>query len=128
MAHKRETKVTRDEIIAISLVLAVSIVFRLVHYFTALNDPYVQSLVGDEKYYYQWALDIADGELMRGSPFFTTPLFAYFMGGLFRIFGERTEIVIIMNAIMGAASSVLIYLTARQLSERWVSVSASLLF
>jgi 4-amino-4-deoxy-L-arabinose transferase-like glycosyltransferase len=98
-----------------AIVIAAAGALRLAAFFTALDDPYLQFRQGDEIYYHEWARAILGGQWSRGAPFFTTPLYAYFLAVAYLIGGQGIAYIRFLNVLMGIGTVLLVYLTAQRL-------------
>jgi len=103
------------------------IVLRLVLFYTSYNDPYLQFRVGDEAHYHEWALKILNGQWARGTSFFTTPLYAYFLAIVYFVGGHGMVYVRFLNVLMGIGTVLMTYLTARNYLSRNASLLATIL-
>jgi tetratricopeptide (TPR) repeat protein len=86
------------------------------------QDPlYAQTLaMSDMKTYWEWAREIAAGDWLgqqasRAGPFYYGPLYAYFLGVLFQVFGESYHVVHAVQALLGLLSPVLLWSVCRRL-------------
>jgi tetratricopeptide (TPR) repeat protein len=96
--------------------LAGTAILHLLHAAVASHDPYLQFRVGDEAFYDGWARAIAGGALARPEPFFTTPLFAYWLAALYRAGLDSVPAVLAANAVLGTAAVGFTYAAARRLA------------
>jgi hypothetical protein len=86
---------------------------------------------GDMKFYYDWAMRIASGHLFDSHAFYGQPLYAYLLGGLFRLVGFQPALVSIVQAILDAVTAVLIFKIALLTFEksprqaRWIGIIAA---
>jgi 4-amino-4-deoxy-L-arabinose transferase-like glycosyltransferase len=110
-------------IVIVSVVTLRSIIF----YFTTA-DPYLQFRVGDELHYHEWALRILGGQWARGTSFFTTPLYAYFLALTYWLCGDGILTIRLLNLLMGIGALILTYLTARCFLDHYASLIAAGLF
>jgi hypothetical protein len=74
-----------------------------------------------------WALAILGGRWERGTPFFTTPLYAYFLALAYRFGGHSIEYIRFLNVLFGIGTVILTCLTARRLLGRHAAVAATAL-
>lgn len=68
----------------------------------------------DSAYYHQVAVSISQGEWLGPTAFYLSPLYCYFMGLVYAVFGVDLEWVRIAQALLGASSCVLLYWIGRQ--------------
>jgi len=98
------------------VISVVALFLRLVHLFQLQhNDPFFLSPQMDSLYHHQWALAVAAGQEFLAGAFFRAPLYPYFLGLLYKVFGANLLVVRIVQSLVGSASCGLVYLLARQL-------------
>jgi 4-amino-4-deoxy-L-arabinose transferase-like glycosyltransferase len=81
----------------------------------------------DEQFHDIWAKSIASGNFIGDRIFFRAPLYAYWLGLNFAVFGHSYIIPRIIQHILGTASVVLLYFLARRLFDKKVALLSSLL-
>jgi len=91
-----------------SLIVLLAIIARIVFCVQWHATPYGASPQLDALAYDQWAQDIAQGHLWHGRAFYQSPLFPYILGLLYAIFGHSLWIPSLFNAVIGAATCVLL--------------------
>jgi len=72
----------------------------------------------DPLYYHDWARRIADGDLVGSGTFEMTPLYAYVLGGVFKLLGPSLLWPRILQAALGAATCALVAFLATRISGR----------
>jgi tetratricopeptide (TPR) repeat protein len=98
------------------VISAVAFSLRLIHLLQLRhNDPFFLSPQMDSLYHHQWALAVAAGQEFIAGAFFRAPLYPYFLGLLYKLFGANLMVVRITQSLVGSASCGLVYLLARQL-------------
>lgn len=107
--------------------LAGAALLRLLFFVATRDDVYLEFRQGDEAYYHQWALRILGGEWAWGRPFFTTPLFAYFLALAYAAGGQDLAYLRLLNMAMGIGTVALTYGTARRILGPYPAVAAALL-
>ena len=76
-------------------------------------------LMGDSRGYDTWARQIAAGDWLGSEVFYQAPLYPYFLGVIYRVFGHDLLAVRVIQAVLGAVSSVALgYAAARLISPR----------
>ncbi len=119
---------SRGEKIAAGLIFALALTLRLLHLReNALHDPFFELPTADARLYHQWAIEIARGDWMGEGVFLLAPLYAYFLGLVYAIFGSEIQTAMIANSMLGALSCVLVVAVGRRLFDRRVAVIASAL-
>ena len=97
-------------------------------YLKELNgSPLLSVLLGDGRQYDAWAQQIAGGQWVGTEIFYQTPLYPYWLAVIFSIAGHNLDLVRLIQAILGAASCVLLGLAGRRFFSDRVGVIAALL-
>ncbi len=109
-----------------ALIFALALILRVVYVLQVRYSPFFQTLGLDAKFYDQWARDLTRGE-GPSDAFFMSPLYAYFLALIYRLFGRDLTLVRLIQAGLGSLSAVLVYLLARSVFDRKVGVVAGLL-
>ena len=100
------------------IIMVVAFLLRLVHLLQLRQaDPLFLSPQMDSLYHHQWALAIAAGREFIADAYFRAPLYPYFLGLLYEIFGANLMVVRIIQSFIGSAACGLVYLLARQLMK-----------
>jgi tetratricopeptide (TPR) repeat protein len=88
---------------------------------------YIQSL--DEKYYVDLGKIIASGSL-RGEQgaFFMDPMYGYFLGFIFFVFGDNLTIVRLIQILLDAFNVVLIFAIGRRVWDQWAGIVAAIIW
>ncbi|MCX7045880.1 MAG: glycosyltransferase family 39 protein [Candidatus Sumerlaeota bacterium] len=116
-------------------VVAAALAARAAHWaFVRAYDPlYAQTFEGfDTRHYIEWAQKIAAGDWLSraatdGQPFFYGPLYPYFLGIVFRFFGESFDAVHILQALIGILPPYFVWLTGKRLFGPQAALAAGLL-
>jgi len=91
---------------------------RLVHLATVRHSPLFDHLFIDPKMYDEWGLSIAQGHLMGEAPFFLDPLYPYFIGVIYALFGRSLLAVAAIQSLLGALVAPLLFDAARRWFDR----------
>ncbi|MBW2495416.1 MAG: glycosyltransferase family 39 protein [Deltaproteobacteria bacterium] len=119
---------SRGEKLAAGALFALALTLRLLHLREIeLNDPFFALPSTDALLYHQWASEIARGDWLGQGVFFLAPLYAYFLGLVYAVFGSAFEVAMIANALLGALSSVLVVAVGRRLFDRRAALIAGAL-
>src|SRR5215207_5059717 len=101
------------------LVFLVAFAVRLVHVWQLRSSPFFDTLLGDASGYDLWAQRLAAGDWIGSDVFYQAPLYPYFLGLVYALFGRDLLIVRVVQALIGSASCVLLGLAgARWFSKR----------
>jgi len=80
----------------------------------------------DEASYDQWAVELASGDWMGDEVFFQEPLYPYFLGLIYKVFGRDLLICRLIQAALGVLSCYLVAGLGRRLAGDWAGVLAAL--
>jgi len=120
---KREGKFRVPALIAL---LAVAV--RWAHVVSlALNDPAFTHPFMDMRWHVEWARAIAVGA-WKPEPFFRAPLYPFFMGALFAVFGPNSLLAIrLTQGVLGALGCVVIWALGDRLGGRKTGIVSGLI-
>src|SRR3954451_1199411 len=91
------------------LVVTGVLLFRLAVLSSFLASPFSRPSGGDIGFYHQWAQRILGGELTDGRAFYALPLYAYWLAGLYAIFGINGFIPGLLQSLADAGTALIIY-------------------
>jgi tetratricopeptide (TPR) repeat protein len=118
VSRKSESGNRQSPIVWFLIIAGVAFVLRLIHLLQLRhNDPLFLSPQMDALYHHDWALAIAAGREFIADAFFRAPLYPYFLGLLYKLFGANQMVVRVIPSFIGSAGCGLVYLLARQLLE-----------
>ncbi len=121
-------QVNKKDIIAVFLIFALALFARAAYlkdYRT--TEAYPVLTYSDSYSYFLWGKDIAGMDVLGGSAFMKWPLYAYFVGFLFRIFGIHATMVYALQFVLGVINCILVYFIAKIIFNRRVALLAGLL-
>ncbi|HEX7284266.1 MAG TPA: glycosyltransferase family 39 protein, partial [Vicinamibacterales bacterium] len=108
------------------LIFAVALAVRLIHVWQLRPSPFFDVLMGDAHGYDSWAQRLAGGDWIGTDVFYQAPLYPYFLGVVYAIFGRDLLVVRIIQAVIGSASCVLLGLAAARFFTPRVGMAAGL--
>src|SRR5688572_7874188 len=97
------------------IIFLIALAVRLLHIWQLKSTPYFDTLLGDAGGYDKWAMRLASGDWIGSDVFYQAPLYPYFLGIVYAIFGRDLLIVRIIQALVGSASCVLVGLACARL-------------
>ena len=118
----------RQAIRHLLILLAVSLLVRLVYIGHIKANPYFYYPIVDAQTYDEMAVQIAAGQEPIPVPFFQPPLYPYFLGLLYALFGHDLLLVRLLQMAMGAASVGLLYILGRRIFDQRVGFAAALAY
>lgn len=110
---------------ALVLALAFSAAVGLLSVFQFRDSPFFNLPIIDEASYVDWAKQIAGGDWLGKTIFYQDPLYPYFLGLIFALFGENYLLVRLLQVAMGVGSVALVYWTGKKLMGEWPGVTAA---
>jgi len=96
------------------VILVVAFILKLVYVWQSRDALYIQVPIMDARDYDQMAQQIAAGNVMRHQAFFMGPLYPYFLGLIYSLFGRDFTLVRIIQAAGGATTVMLAFLIGRR--------------
>lgn len=90
-------------------------------------DPLFNYPVLDGLYHHQWASALAGGDWIGRETFFRAPLYPYFLGLIYKIFGIGFTWPRVIQSLLGAGSCLLISRLGRQIFDQATGIIAGLI-
>lgn len=112
MLSKARRRILADPRIAFAVIFLVAFAVRCVFVVQWNHTPYATQPLLDAKVYHEWAQAIASGEFLRGKAFYQSPLYPYFLGLVYALFGPHFWLVGLINALFEAGTATLLSLIA----------------
>lgn len=110
----------------LAAVMLVALVLRIVYVLQSRSNPYFAAPQMDALYHTQWASAWAQGRDFQPGPFFRAPLYPWFLGLVFKTFGDGLLLPRIVQALLGTLSVGLVYLVGARAFDRRVGLLAAL--
>ena len=119
--------------IGLALLALSSFTLRLLYLLQADDSPLFAHPIVDARTYVRTALHLSAGEwLGAAQPFWQPPLYPYFLGGLFALFGEDYHLPRLVQAVSGAAVCLLVFSLGRRAFSSpavgWLAAGAAALY
>lgn len=89
--------------------------------------PFFGYVGGDGRSYDEWAQEIVAGNWLGTEVFYQAPLYPYFLAVIYAVFDHDTVVVRFVQALIGAASCVLLALAARRFFDRRAGIVAGVM-
>ncbi|MBN1827275.1 MAG: glycosyltransferase family 39 protein [Candidatus Eisenbacteria bacterium] len=112
---------------SILLIFLIALFLRVLFLVHLHPHPYFDNLMIDSASYDRWAGRIASGDFRGDGVFYQSPLYPYFLGGLYALFGRDLTAVRLAQAILGSITCVLLFLLARRAFSSAAGYAAGLL-
>lgn len=98
---------------------------RSVHLFFFSKTPFFTGYFLDELYHHRWAKAIASGNFLPDGVFFRAPLYPYFLGVIYFIFGDGPWTPRIIQMLLGLGSTVAVWLIAKEVIREKLGVAVA---
>jgi tetratricopeptide (TPR) repeat protein len=117
----------RKESIFLITLFLFALGLRLVYLNQLHGAPWFDAPMGDEIFHDKWALAISEGQLLFQGPFFRAPLYGYFLGGIYALFGHSYLAARVVQFLLGSLSVVLVYFLGKRTFDPTVGKVAAVL-
>lgn len=118
----------KKDILWISVIFVLAFIVRLGYLLALRSSVLFDMMVVDSALYDEWGLRIANGDWLGGKKaFYDPPLYAYFLGVVYRVLGHDYFLVRLVQIIIGSLNCVIIYFLAREMLDRRAGVVAGIL-
>jgi len=108
-------------------VLLLALMIRIAALLNFKNSLYADFLIWDEKVYHRWALSIAGGHTQLPPIYDFTPLPAYIMAFIYKLFSPNPFYFRLFNIVLGVLTCGLIYLVGKNLAGCLMGFAAGLI-
>lgn len=125
VAAARRTR--RRELWILGAILLLAFCLRLVYVLQMRASPYFDAPQVDQRFYVEWGREIAQGHISPEGVYLRAPLYAWWLGAQFALFGENLLAARILQALAGTAAIGLLYLVARRVFDVRTARIAALL-
>jgi len=106
----------------------ISFIIRLLYIFEIQGEPFVEHLFSDPLIYDNWGWQLADkGGWIGSDVFFMAPLYPYFLGFIYLVFGHSILIVQLVQVLVSSLSVVFIYLIGRNFHSKEVGIISAVI-
>jgi len=112
----------------LTAIIIFSFTIRLIYIFQLSNSIFSTLFALDEVFYDNWGLAISRGHLIGNSVFYGLPLYPYFIGFIYWLFGHSLYVVRIIQVLLTVFSCVIIYLLGAKTFSKKAGLLAALLF
>ncbi len=104
-----------------------ALLLRVAHVLANRDNPFFHYLPVDSAAYDRWAQRIAGGEWIGNSVFYQDPLYPYFLGVFYKLFGRHLTGLLVLQSVLGSMNVLLLGGIAGQLWNRRAGVVAAFL-
>jgi tetratricopeptide (TPR) repeat protein len=124
-ASKTDHRTRRFSLGAGHFLFLVVFILRLWSLDRLTHSPLLMPSRGDMHFYDAWAAQILHGHFIQPLAFYGLPGYAYFLAGVYKIFGENPFVPGLLQAVLDAATAVLIFSICSEIVSRRGSTSLS---
>lgn len=118
----------RRTIIIIIFIFSLALILNITYILSiGLKSPLLKPINPDSILYYDIGLNISQGKLTTGKPFFVAPLYPYFLGLILSLSSESVLAVIIVQILLGSMIPIFIYLTTANLFNKTTGLISGVL-
>jgi len=82
----------------------------------------------DSRWHLLWARQIAAGDWLGHGVFYRAPLYPYLLATIISVLGDNLWLIRIIQALIGSATAVLVYLLGRRVFDRRIGAAASIIW
>ncbi len=119
------TSSRRWDLLWLGAIVALAFALRLIYIFQLRANPYFDAPAMDPLYHHDWARTFAAGETFWQGAYFRAPLYPWFLGVIYRLFGPDNPLAPrIVQAALGSLSCGMLFLIGRLVFTRTVGVIA----
>ena len=125
-ADDKWQRCSRPDLIWFAVIFLAALGLRVTYVFQLRSCPFYGHEMMDPLYHHQWAQAFAAGETFVEGAYFRAPLYPWFLGTIYWLFGTASIVPRIVQAVLGSLSCGLLFLIGRQVFSRTVGVLAGL--
>ncbi|HEX5041892.1 MAG TPA: glycosyltransferase family 39 protein [Candidatus Polarisedimenticolaceae bacterium] len=106
------------------LLFGVALALRLAHLATVRHSPFFTRLWLDLAFFDEWARTIAAGNWLGSGLFYQDPLYPYFLGAFYAVFGHEPALAVTFQLVLGSLVPVLVFDAVRRSignAQAWVA-------
>ena len=116
----------KDAYIGFGIVL-LALIVRYLYLRQIETIPLFYNLIADSSAYDQWAQTVMKGDWLGTGVFYQAPLYPYFLGVVYKIFGHDLWLARIIQIVLGALSCGLLYLAGLKFFSRPVAIAGAVI-
>jgi 4-amino-4-deoxy-L-arabinose transferase-like glycosyltransferase len=125
--QKSPHRLLSRELVTVSSLFCLAFVIRLIYLLQIRSSPFFTTPVTDPGWHDAWAMEIARGDWVGQVVFFRAPLYPYFLGVLYSLFGHDYFMARLVQILLGSISCVMIYLLARTLFDKKIGLVSGII-
>jgi Tfp pilus assembly protein PilF/4-amino-4-deoxy-L-arabinose transferase-like glycosyltransferase len=98
---------------------------RLIYLKLSQSTPFYEPLLLDARYYHEWALRVARGDLGNGV-FYGLPLYPFFLGCVYKLFHESLLMAKLTQLLLGVVTVYFIYRIGEKIADKKIAAFSAL--
>jgi len=122
-----DSSVRRDQLRWSLSVFALALALRGLTLWQLSGSVLLDTIIGDARNYELWARRLAGGDWLGSEVFYQAPLYPYFLGVVYSLFGEEVLWARCLQLVIGAASCALLAQAGWRFLSKPVGIAAGLL-
>jgi len=112
----------------LTVIFLFALLLRLIYLLQIYQNPTFNYPTLDAAYHDEWAQAVAQGKLAQPQAFFRAPLYPYFLGLIYFIFGHNYLVPRILQHLIGSLAVVLLVVLTNRLFGKKTALTAGLVF
>lgn len=110
---------------AIIWIILAALLLKIVYLIIYSSMPEWNMLTVDNQYHFNWAKDIASGNIFGDTTYFRAPFYIFCLAAVFSLFGATLTTARILGLVIGLVSVLLTFLTGKQLFSKRTGLLAA---
>jgi len=119
----------KREMLTFAIIVLAAFLIRFVYLLEIRTSPFFTPMYNilDDYLYDSWAMNIAGGDVIGSEVFYGLPLYPYFLGLIYAVFGHSIFVAKTIQAFIGSLSCGLIYFIGRKAFSRGAGICAAII-
>jgi tetratricopeptide (TPR) repeat protein len=109
----------QNELLLIGIAVAIRLLYLI---YLSNTSPFFRVPLLDAKWHHLWAMQVAHGEIIGKTAFFRAPLYPYFLGVIYAIFGSGPWAPLIIQALISGLSCFFLYRIVKKVWNMTIAI------
>ena len=127
VASRDKDAPTINVLLGYFLIFTLAVGLRLIHLWSMKDTPLFSFLMGDSEIYDLWATEIASNNWLGNQIFFQAPLYPYFLGVVYALFGKDLMVIRLIQIFLGSLSCLLVAASGKYFFSRKIGMLAGVI-
>ncbi len=114
-------------IAVLTIILIIYFLIHLLYFAQSSKNPFYSYPLGDPLYFDRYASQIAEGNFLGDEVFHKAPLYQYFLGAIYSVFGHNYTAPRVIQALLNVLSSIFVFLISKKIFGKAAAWTALLL-